>query len=249
MMTAPVASERGQVRHLRIWAIALAAGIAAGLLSWGGGELAQGAFKPRLHKVTLLDGSTMMLPSAVSTNVAEFKNATLAFAILGCILGLAMGFAGGIAGGNFARGVVVGLGAQAAGGLVGTLASLALLQLFYRSYVRDTNDLLSPILIHGGIWAAIGAVAALAFGLGMGCAPRRLLVAALDACVGAFLAAILFQLLGASQFPESGSADPVANSPFVRLVAMLLVTCLVALGAARGALSRAPLSPSPAPSH
>jgi hypothetical protein len=187
-----------------------------------------------------------MQPSRESQFAADLYNATLVFAILGCATGLAMGFAGGLAGGSASRGVVAGLAAQAAGALVGALSSLALVPFFYRRIVPDLNDLLTPILIHGGIWMAIGAVGGLAFALGL--KSRRNLPNAIGAaCVGAFLAAVLYQLLSASLFPDTGSTGPVASSSVVRLLAMLLVTVLVAIGAVRGALGRAPRPALPVP--
>ena len=83
--------------HHQIWAIALTAGLGAGLLSYIGGELAYDAFQPRLFKVEG-PGMVSMQPSVESQNAADLKNAALAFAILGCVTALAMGFAGGVAG-------------------------------------------------------------------------------------------------------------------------------------------------------
>jgi hypothetical protein len=75
---------------------------------------------------------------------------------------------------------------------------------------------------------------------------RRHLANALGAaCVGAFLAAVLFHLISGSLFPDSRSTEALAGSSTVRLLAMLLVTVLVAIGSARGALGRVP-RPSPA---
>jgi len=232
----------------QVWSIALAGGIAAGLVAGLGGELAYGAFKPQLFRTEVL-GMISMQPSTQSQNAAELKNAALAFFILGCATGLAMGIAGGLTVRAPARALLVGLGAQAAGGLIAVLASLALLPLFYRHRVPDINDLLSPILIQSGIWAPIGAVGGLAFGLGMGC--RRLILGAIyGACIGAILAAALVQISGAIFFPDSRTTDPVASSPLVRLLFMAMVTVLIAAGAAWGPLLfRVPAPASAAPDH
>jgi len=249
--TVPLASEGNRPRprgQAEVWAVALAAGVAAGLVSWVGGELAHGAFKPQLVQVVGNFGQKVMLPTRSTLNAADLKNATLAFAVLGGVTGLVMGIAGGVAGRSALHGVVVGLGAQVLGVLVGALASLALVPLFHRDFVPDTNDLLSPIMIHAGIWAAIGAVGGLAFAIGMR-RGRRLLNAIGGACLGAILATVVFHVLSGALFPDSGSTEPVATSSFVRLLAMLLVTVLVAPGAARGALGRASLPSSPVPDH
>jgi hypothetical protein len=164
-------------------------------------------------------------------------NATLAFAILGGVTGLMLGLAGGLAGRSRARGVIVGLASLAAGTIVGALASFALIPLFFRGLVPDLNDLLTPILIHGGIWMAIGALGGLAFAIGMG-RGRHVPVAVGAACVGAFVASVLFHLLSEGLFADSSSTAPLAKSALARLLAMLLVTVLVAVGAARGTLGR-----------
>ena len=238
---APELAGSRPLPHRLVWAIALAAGIVAGLISWLGGELALGAFRPRLYRLEMM-GMTSLQPTRESQDAADLKNATLAFTVLGSVTGLVMGLAGGLAGRAPGRGVFVALALQALGALVGALASLALLPLFYRGNVPDPSDLLSPILIHGGVWMAIGAVGGLAFALGLG-SRGHLPNAVGAACIAAFLAAIVFHLLNGVLFPDSSSMEPVARSRLVRLLAMLLVTILVALGAARGALGRLP-SPS-----
>jgi hypothetical protein len=250
LIAVPLESERsraGPRRAAQVWAIALVAGIVAGLLAWVGGELAQDTFKPRLYEVPNVFGAVSMQPTGASTNVAEYKNASLAFAILGGVTGLVMGLAGGVAGRSVGRGVIVGLGAQAVGALVGALASLVLLRFFYRGLVPDLNDLWLPVLIHGGIWMAIGAVGGFAFALGKGSA-RRLQAAIGAAVASGFFASILFQTLSARLLPDAESTGPMAGSASARLLAMLSVTVLIAIGAARGtqghATRRAPLAPA-----
>jgi hypothetical protein len=245
LTTAPHPAERGRLRPRQMWALALSAGAAAGVVSWLGGEWALTAFRPRTFKVQIML-MTYIQPTTASQNAADFKNATLAFAILGSATGLAMGSAGGLAGRSPSRGVIVGWGGAALGGLVGAIASWYLLPLFYRRFVPDPNDLLSPILIHGGLWTAIGAVGGAAFAIGMGCG-RRVPQAILGAGAGAALATVLFHLLAASLFPDSRSTEPVAASSTVRLLSRMLVTVLVAAGAARGAQGRFSRAKAPGP--
>lgn len=231
-------STAPQVRprpHQQVWAIALTAGLAAGLVSGLAGELVYGVFQPRLVTVSFPMGVSLLMPTAATQNQADFKNAVLVFTMVGGLTGLALGFAGGLVSRSRSRGAIVGLCAMMVGGLVAAGASLALVPLFYRHYVPDTNDLLTPTLIHACIWAAIGAVGGLAFGIGLR-SWRVLPAATAGACLGAIMAAVLFHLLGASLFWESGSTEPLASSSPVRLLAMLLLTVLVAAGAARGAL-------------
>ena len=159
-----------------------------------------------------------------------------------------MGFAGGFAARSISRGVIVGLIAQVVGALVGGLASLGLLRILYAEYVRDPNDLFTPIMVQGGIWTAIGAVGGAAFAIGVK-PGRRLFNAIGGACVGAMFATILFHVFSQSFFPDSGFSDPLASSSVVRLMSRLLVTLLIAVGAAKevqGASRRADSAPAPA---
>jgi tryptophan-rich sensory protein len=228
--------QRGGPRRFRQeWAIALACGAAAGLGSWFAGERAHVAYKPRMFVVQVLS-LTALEPSRESQRDADLKNATLVYAIQGALMGLAMGYAGGLVVRSPVRGLKVGLLALVAGGLVGAVASLALVPFFYRQLIPDTNDLLSPVLIHGGIWTAIGAVGGIAFAIAMRESKRRSADAVAGACFGAVLATIFFHALAAAVFPDSQSTQAVADTTIVRLMAMSLVSVLVAIGAAWGAL-------------
>jgi hypothetical protein len=216
----------------------LTAGIAAGLVSWLGGELTHGLFQPSLSLINFGMGVSLTMPTAVSQNVADLHNAAVAFGILGGVTGLALGLAGGLASHSLMRGVIIGFAALVVGGLVGIATSLTLIPLSYRQFVPDTNDLYTAILIRGGIWTAIALVGGLAFASGLGC-PRRIPHVLVDVCVGALLATVVFQLLSAVLFADSRSTDPIANSVFVRLLAMLMIPVVVAIGAARGVMGRA----------
>jgi hypothetical protein len=103
--------------------------------------------------------------------------------------------------------------------------------------VPDPNDLLTPIMIHAGLWIAIGAVGGLSFAVGMG-RHERVLDAIGGACAGALLATVATHLVIAGFSPSSPADDPIASSSFLRLASILPATVLIALGAARGTLSR-----------
>jgi hypothetical protein len=235
--------------HQRIYAFALIAGIVACVISWLAGELTREVFKPRLVSTVFLE-MTLVGPSAESQNAADFKNAVLAFAILGGVTGLVLGFAGGLGGRSPVRGAIVGVGALALGSLVGTFASIALLPFFYWRLVPDPNDLLTPIMAHGGIFAATGAAAGAAFTIGVG-RWRQTARAMGGALLGAVLATVVFHLLGEMFFPDSRPGDRVASSSSVRLLSGFLVTVLTALGAAWGTCGGIvhPTSSSPAESQ
>jgi hypothetical protein len=235
--TAPAALAQASVgirRRGAIWAIVFACGAAAGLVSWLAGELAHHAFKPQLFLVEAMSVGALQ-PSRESQQSADFKNSVLTFSILGGVTGLAMGLAGGLAVHSSARSLKVGLLALAAGAIVGAAASLALVPLFFRELIPDTNDLLSPVLIHGGIWTAIGAVGGIAFAAAMGTSRRRFADAIAGAGFGAILATIFYHALAAAVFPQAKSTEVVANTAIVRFLAMSLVPILTAVGAAFGA--------------
>ena len=227
---------KGPRPHRQVWAIALLAGVVAGLGAWLAGELLHEFFQPEVFKVkvALL---TFIQPTAASLNAAEFKNAMLVFTVLGGVLGLVMGVAGGFAVRSRAHGLAVGLAGLIAGGLAGAGASWGLLPLFFRRVVPDPNDLLTPILIHAGIWTAIGAVGGGAFGLGTR-SGRRVIDAFVGAGFGAFLATLVFYGLSEAFFPDSAAMVLVPTSAGVRLLAFFLITMLTACGAARGAIGR-----------
>jgi hypothetical protein len=219
----------------QVWAIALAAGVTAGLVSALAGELLHEAFKPELFSVQVAL-TTFIQPSAASLNAADLKNATLVFTILGGVTGAVMAIAGGLVGRSLSRGLIVGLGGLVAGAGVGEVASHALLPLFFvRGLIPDPNDLLSPVLIHSGIWTAIGAIGGLAFALGM-TRGRRTLNSVVGGCFGALIATLLFHGIGEAMLPDSGSTAPLATSTVLRVVATFLVTLLIAFGAAKGTL-------------
>jgi hypothetical protein len=224
-----------RVRPGFVWVIALAAGVVAGLVAWLAGESVHGAFQPQVFEVKVAL-TTFIQPTNASLNAADVKNATLVFTILGGVTGLAMGIAGGLAGRSLRRSVLVGLGGLLAGGLVGALVSMGLLPFFFRRVVPDPNDLMSPILIHAGIWMAIGTVGGLAFAIGMRCW-QCIFNATAGGCLGALLATLVFHGLSEAFFADSGSTAPVATSALARLLAVFLITVLIACGAARGALS------------
>jgi len=207
----------------------LAAGVLAGLVAWIGGEAIHGAFAPQLLSSFDIEGGEMNLRVVSS----ERREATLAFGILGASLGLTLGLAGGrgrsrLTGGS--AGLV--LGAVAGAGV-----AWVLLAIYYRNVNRDIDDLILPLLTHGGIWGAVGAVGGLAFGIGRG-ERGQLPPAILGGLLGALAATVLYEVVGGLAFPLAKTAEPLSESWAARLLARLLVACCTAAGvglAARGA--------------
>jgi hypothetical protein len=231
-------SSAGVLNPARVWSAALLGAVIASLVAGLAGELTHGVFQPEMELVSNPFGQLAPQPTARTVNAAELKNAIVAHAVLGCVIGLAFGLGGGLASGKLFRAVIVALGAQALGALIGALAAWALVRLLYRSLTPDMNDLATPILIHAAIWAAIGTVGGIAFSLSAGL-PRLAFRAAGAACVAGFLASAIYQLFGAILFPESGATEMVATSRNIRLLGASLFALLIAgataLATARGA--------------
>jgi hypothetical protein len=221
-----------------IWRIALACGAGAGIVAWTAGELTHGAFKPELVKQVTIAG-TFIQPSLVTQNAADFKNAILAFSILGGVMALAMGIAGGLAARSIIRGLIVGSSGAVIGVLVAVGVTKLALPAFYRRLAPDPNDVMTPMLVHGAIWTALGAVGAIAFAIGIK-ARREYFYIIVNSCVAAFSASFLYHTAAEGLFPAANSSEPIASAASARLLAAVFVTMLVAVGAASGATIRTP---------
>src|SRR4051812_46191880 len=73
-------------------AITIGAGFVAGAVSWLVGEMVLDAFVPPLQTTEMM-GQIIMKARFEDQSAADFKNAILAFSILGGVLGAAMGAA------------------------------------------------------------------------------------------------------------------------------------------------------------
>jgi hypothetical protein len=191
----------------------------------------------------VLISGVFIQPTLTTQNAADVKNAMLTIALLGGVMGLTMGFAGGLARGSIVRGLIVGSVAAAICALVCAGVAKVMLPLFYRQLAPDPNDVMTPILVHGGIWCAVGAASATAFAIGIK-ARRDFFYIVVNACVAAFSASFLYHMAAESLVPDARPSEPIAISPLARLLAVVVVTMLVAVGAASGAKVRVP-SPEP----
>jgi hypothetical protein len=217
----------------RLWACALVAGLVAGVVSWLGGEGCVELIKPPRHAVNA-HGMTLRVTDRRGEAVAVARNAGLAFLILGAALGGGLGAAGGLARGSrpvAVRATWAGLvlGIVAAGAM--SLALLPAYNAYQRRYPDEASrDLLLPLLVHAGIWSAVGAVGGLALALGLGgrsTIPRAVLGGFLGAAVGT----VAYELAGAL-FPAARTAQFVSATWQTRLMARLAVTLLASAGAA-----------------
>jgi hypothetical protein len=219
----------------RLVPLALGAGLLAGVASWLVGELILHVFVPPYEAQHVM-GQTIMKASFKDQSAADTKNATLAFTVLGSLLGAALGVAGGIA----RRSTKAGMGSSAVGLVLGAVlgagASLALLPFYFRALDKTqeelSRDLTLPLLVHGGIWAACGLAGGVAFALGLGAGRIQLMKAAGGGLIGAAFGAALYELIGATAFPQDMTTSPLATLWIPRFLARLLVATLSGLLAA-----------------
>jgi hypothetical protein len=224
-----------------VWRIVLACGASAAVLAGLFGEFAYAVIKPELVKTTVLL-QTFMEVTVETDKAATVRNIIVSAAIFGGALGLAMGLAGGLAARSTTRGVIVGLIAAAITALSGAAVARALLPLFFRRLVPDPNDLMTPILVHGGIWATLGAASAVAFAIGFKASWRECIYIVVNASVAAFSASFLYHMAAEGIYSSSDAIAPIPAAPTARLLAAAFVTLLTAIGVASGvaAGSRSP---------
>jgi hypothetical protein len=232
-LTDPSSASRS--RHPgRTWGITLGAGLLAGVVSWLAGEATLTTFKPKVELVRLYGGATAMLPTVQTEAVADTRNAIMAFALLGATLGLALGIAGGLCGRERGRGATAGLVGLVVGGCSGLLASFVLVPIFHRKLAENFSsvDLTTPMLVHAGIWAAVGAAGGLAYAMGSGLSKDRTARAVIGGLVGGALGGAAYDLIGVMAFPLDDTHRPLSLTWPTRLLARLMVTTLAAAGAA-----------------
>jgi hypothetical protein len=202
----PPASVPVRSIAFRHWAIALTAGLLAGLLAWGIGEamlVPEAGYENKKENIHL------------QADVAGIRNATISFGALGAALGLSLGIAGGLIGRSFPRAILAGLAGLLVGG--GACAGLA------------NRDITYALIVHAGAWVGAGAAAGLAFAIGLG-KWRDLPRAALAAAGAALIATVIYEFGGGILFPDALTERPVSQSWASRLLARLIVAVLVAAG-------------------
>jgi hypothetical protein len=247
----PAASlDRGPITHqqlppVRVWALALTAGLIAGFASWLIGETIHGRFKPVAAASGPRPSAEMKARAVAEARAAETLEATLAFGSLGAFLGVALGLAGGSARGSGRAALIAAIVGAILGGAAGAALARGLLPIYFANYDPDREDLVLAILTQGGIWPAIGAAGGLAFGIGLG-GQGRAVSALLGGLLGAAAGLLVYEIVGALVFPLDKTSHPFSATWGTRLFARLAVTILASAGAAAGALDQAKGSiPSP----
>jgi hypothetical protein len=161
---------------------------------------------------------------------ARLYSATFTFTTLGGLLGLALGLAGGLARRSITASALAAILGLLVGSAVAASFSRILVAFFFKSYDPQSGDLTFPLLTHGAIWSAVGAVGGLAFGLGLG-GRGRWKATLVGGLTGAAAATVVYELVGALAFASSKTDLPLSSSSTARGMALLLVASLSSIGA------------------
>ena len=215
-------------------ALLLAAGIVAGLAAWLAGEAGLDAIKPARHPLNSR-GIILDVVHPRDREIAEARNAGLAFSLLGASFGMCLGATGGLARRSGRAAILAATLGLASGAVACAAISMVVLP-GYNAYRHDhpdeaSRDLILPLLVHAAAWSAAGGAggAAFAFGLGkQGLWPRAIV----GGFVGAVVAAGVYELVGVAAFPSAGTTQFVSSTWPTRLLARLAVGSLAAAGIA-----------------
>jgi hypothetical protein len=204
----------------------MVSGIVAGLAAFAIGEATSELVPPDNVKFDFF-GAERAQQTRDTPRVVT-RMAALAFGVLGVSLGGCLGIAGALARRSASGCVSGGLVGAVVGGLFGAVGAFSLLPLSMEMRIQHpNNDLVVGILLHSMIWGPLGAMAGLAFAIGLG-QPRlavRIVVAGL---AGAVAGSIAFDLIGGFAFPLAKTDSAISLTWPSRLFARLMVSALTA---------------------
>jgi hypothetical protein len=226
--SAPPKALASAVGPGRLIGIVLIAGLLAGVASWLVAETIlesyQAILNPKLRREVDAEASRQFAR-------AHLTSASAMFAALGAITGLGLGLAGGLARRSASAAAKAGLLGCVAGVIATVSISLVALPNFFKNYDPQSQDLMLPLLTVGSICSSVGAVGGLAFGIGLGGRDRwmKCLVGGL---IGAALATVVYELVGAVAFPTDKTELPVSHTYTTRAMLHVLVAVLSAVGSA-----------------
>jgi hypothetical protein len=211
--------EASSVPGTKTLGTALIVALAAGVVAWGLAD------KFRVTEVEDLDDfyGGVKLSVALATH-----NGVVFYAILGAILAIGLGVTAGLLNGrrSTSRVFLAGLTAAVLGACGGAASSYVLFPIYFGR--METADLTLSMLVHLGIWTAVGAASGVAFGIGSG--SRDVLVRSLiGGITGAALGTLLYDISGAF-FPLAHTERPLAEVAGTRLAANMLLGLSVAVG-------------------
>jgi hypothetical protein len=222
-----LASAGGQNRLL---AMALVAGLLAGVATWLVGETILEAHRqvlsPRVQRDVDVEAARRFARAHLTTSL-------YAFTTLGAFLGLSLGLAGGLARRSASAGARAALVGCVVGSIAGVSISLLVLPNFFKTHDPQSQDLVLPLLTLGSICSSVGAAGGLAFGIGLG-GRAHWLKSLVGGLVGAALATVVYEFVGAIAFPADKTELPISQTYATRAMLHVLVASLTAVGSALG---------------
>ena len=227
----PNRADPAPLRPGRVWAFSLAAAVVAGLGAFALGEWVVPPFDPPVNMENFM-GGLINKPTLVGLQVAERKNAMLTFGLIGGLLGLALGLAGGLSNRSARSALFGGAAGLALGAALGAGSAAGLVPIYHAQHQRNkdavTKDLAIPLLIHVGLWSAVGLAAGAALTIGARAGGRAPSVVT-SGLIGAALGAAVYEVVAALVSPEGRTYQPVSTSWLPRLLAATICPILTAL--------------------
>jgi len=209
--------------HPVLKAAALGAGV--GLAAWLLGEAVERTVVAPIVSEFVVSGNQQF---ALREGTIARK-ALLTFAGLGGLLGLTLGARAAWSRRDRVRLAVAGLLGLVLGAGAGGGAGYGLSRWFVRNERPMSDDLILPLLTHGGIAAAVGLAAGLSAAVGLGATPARLARLGIAGIAGGALAAAVSEPAGVFLFPLDQTGQPLAAGAGARLLALALPAVSVAV--------------------
>ncbi len=214
----------------RLVSMALAAGLLGGVAAWLAGEAILHSYRDVLNPQVKREVDAEAVHRFAR---AQLTSARDTYTALGAIVGFSLGLAGGLA----RRSASAGAKAALVGGLLGAIAaasiSLLVVPHFFKTHDPQSQDLMLPMLTVGSICSVIGGAGGLAFGVGVG-GRGRWMKSLLGGLVGAALATVAYELIGAVAFATDKADLPISEAVATRAMLCLLVALFAAAGSALG---------------
>ena len=212
----------------RLLGMALVAGLLAGVAAWLVGETILEAYRTVLSPKVQRDADAGVALQVVR---ARLMSASGTFTALGAIVGLGLGLAGGLARRSASAGAKAALVGCVVGSIAGASVSLLVLPNFFKRYDPQSQDLVLPLLTLGAICSSVGAAGGLAFGIGLG-GRDRWMKSLVGGLIGAALATVAYELVGAVAFPTSRTELPISLAYATRAMLHVLVAAFAGVGSA-----------------
>jgi hypothetical protein len=213
----------------RLVGLALVAGLFAGVVAWLAGETILEVYRADLSPKVRREVDAEAVRRSAS---AHLTSTAAAFAALGATMGLSLGLTGGLARRSASAAARAALFGCVVGAIAGAVSSLLVLPSFFRNHDPQSQDLVIPMLTLGSICSSVGAAGGLAFGIGRGGGRDRWLKSMGGGLLGAALATVVYELVGAVAFSTDKTELPISHTYWTRAMLHVLVATLAALGSA-----------------